>query len=72
MPAPPHCEITQNSHRERLEFITKTLKAFLNLYHYSVGELSVAVVAPVKHLIEDLNKMMMVLELSLDLLLCIT
>ena len=36
-------------------FIINTLKAFCNFYHYAIGDLSVAVVAPVKTLIEKLD-----------------
>jgi len=36
-------------------FIINTLKAFCNFYHFSVGDLSVAVVAPVKKLIQQLE-----------------
>jgi hypothetical protein len=36
-------------------FMKNTLKAFCNFYHYSVGDLSVAVVAPVKKLIRQLE-----------------
>ena len=38
-------------------FIIKTLKAFCNFYHYSVGALSVAVISPVVKLITELEKM---------------
>lgn len=38
-----------------LTFVKNSLKAFCNFYHYSVGDLSVAVVAPVKKLIEQLE-----------------
>lgn len=43
--------------RERIGFIMNALKAFCNFYHYSVGDLSVAVVAPVKQLIGKLEAM---------------
>jgi len=36
--------------------IINTLKAFCNFYHFSLGELSVAVVGPVKKLIDQLDK----------------
>ena len=36
-------------------FIRNVLKAFSNFYHYSIGELSFAVVAPVRKLIMDLE-----------------
>ena len=39
----------------KVSFLKNTLKAFCNLYHYSVGDLSVAVVAPVKILIKRLE-----------------
>ena len=35
--------------------IINTLRAFCNFYHYSLGELSVAVVTPVKKLIQELE-----------------
>jgi hypothetical protein len=38
-----------------ITFMKNTLKAFCNFYHYSIGDLSVAVVAPVKKLIEQLE-----------------
>jgi len=38
-------------------FMIKTLKAFLNFYHYSIGDLSVAVVEPVLKLISELKKL---------------
>jgi len=38
-------------------YIIKTLKAFLNFYHYSVGSLSVVVVTPVLKLIAALEQM---------------
>jgi hypothetical protein len=34
-----------------------TLKAFCNFYHYSLGDLSVAIVAPVGQLITELERM---------------
>lgn len=37
--------------------IVNTLKAFCNFYHYSLGGLSVAIVAPVKKLIQELEEM---------------
>ncbi|KAL3787901.1 hypothetical protein HJC23_000143 [Cyclotella cryptica] len=39
-----------------IQFMIKTLKAFCNFYHYSVGDLSVAVIAPVIRLIAGLEK----------------
>jgi hypothetical protein len=39
-----------------IQFMIKTLKAFCNFYHYSVGDLSVAVVAPVIKLIAGLER----------------
>jgi hypothetical protein len=38
-----------------ITFMKNTLKAFCNFYHFSVGDLSVAVVAPVKKLIQQLE-----------------
>jgi hypothetical protein len=40
-----------------IQYIIKVLKAFCNFYHYSVGDLSVAVIAPVVKLITGLEKM---------------
>ena len=40
-----------------IQFIIKALKAFCNFYHYSVGDLSVAVISPVIKLIAGLEKM---------------
>jgi len=39
------------------DFVSNTLKAFVNYYHYSVGALSVAVVAPVVKLLAALDDM---------------
>jgi hypothetical protein len=39
-----------------IQFMIKTLKAFCNFYHYSVGDLSVAVIAPVVKLISGLER----------------
>ena len=41
----------------RRVLIINTLKSFCNFYYYSVGDLSVAVVAPVKNLILELERM---------------
>jgi hypothetical protein len=35
--------------------IINTLKAFCNFYHYKMGDLSVAIVTPVKKLIDKLE-----------------
>ena len=43
-----------------IQYMIKTLKAFCNFYHYSVGDLSVAVIAPVVKLISGLEKLDMV------------
>jgi hypothetical protein len=40
-----------------LVFIQNTLRAFCNFYHYSLGDLSVAIVGPVAELITDLDSM---------------
>jgi hypothetical protein len=40
-----------------LLLIKNTLKAFCNFYHYSLGDLSVAIVAPVGQLIAELERM---------------
>jgi hypothetical protein len=39
----------------KLMYVKNTLKAFCNFYHYSIGDLSVAVVAPVRKLIAQLQ-----------------
>ncbi|KAL7536695.1 hypothetical protein ACHAXR_007342 [Thalassiosira sp. AJA248-18] len=39
-----------------IQFMIKALKAFCNFYHYSVGDISVAVIAPVVKLITGLEK----------------
>jgi len=38
-------------------FIINTLRAFCNFYHFSLGELSVAIVEPVKKLIDQLSEL---------------
>ena len=38
-----------------IQFIVKVLKAFCNYYHYTVGDISVAVIAPVVKLISGLE-----------------
>eukprot|EP00956_Cyclotella_meneghiniana_P030202 scaffold75397_cov67-Cyclotella_meneghiniana.AAC.3 len=40
-----------------IQYMIKTLKAFCNFYHYSVGDLSVAVIAPVIKLISGLERL---------------
>ena len=40
-----------------IQYMIKTLKAFCNFYHYSVGDLSVAVIAPIVKLIAGLEKL---------------
>lgn len=40
-----------------IQYMIKTLKAFCNFYHYSVGDLSVAVIAPIVKLISGLEKL---------------
>ena len=47
-------ELPKNSNK--LIFVINTLKAFCNFYRYSIGDLSVAVIAPVLKLIEGLEK----------------
>ena len=39
-----------------LSFVVNTLKAYCNYYHMSMGHMSVAVVAPVKQLIVELEE----------------
>ena len=38
-----------------ITLMIKTLKAFCNFYHFSIGPLSVAIVTPVLKLIKDLE-----------------
>ncbi|KAL7466154.1 hypothetical protein ACHAXS_006446 [Conticribra weissflogii] len=40
-----------------IQFMIKTMKAFCNFYHYSVGDLSVAVISPIVRLIAGLEKL---------------
>ncbi|KAL7513325.1 hypothetical protein ACHAXN_010721 [Cyclotella atomus] len=47
-----------------IQFMIKTLKAFCNFYHYSVGDLSVAVIAPVIKLIAGLERIHLVQQSS--------
>ena len=47
----------RNDNSGGIQFIIKTLKAFCNFYHFSVGDLSVAVIAPVIKLIAGLEQM---------------
>ena len=49
--------LSQGGKSGGIQFMIKTLKAFCNFYHYSVGDLSVAVIAPVSKLIVKLQKM---------------
>jgi hypothetical protein len=42
----------------KIRFIQNTLKAFCNLYHFSVGALSLAIVAPVKKLLSELETLL--------------
>ena len=41
----------------QINFIIKTLTAFCNYYHYSIGDLSAAVIGPVKLLLSELEEM---------------
>lgn len=49
-------EIPGSHEGEKLILVINTLKAFCNFYRYSMGELSVAVIAPVLRLISGLEK----------------
>ena len=42
--------------RNGVSFVKNTLRAFCNFYHYSVGAMSVAIIAPVKELIDRLDE----------------
>jgi hypothetical protein len=48
-------ELSGDDRDAKMSFLKNTLKAFCNFYHYSIGELSVAIVAPVKLLIKRLE-----------------
>ena len=50
-------EIPENSEGGKLILVINTLKAFCNFYRYSIGDLSVAVIAPVLKLISGLEKL---------------
>jgi hypothetical protein len=50
-------ELPGDSFEAKLLYMKNTLKAFCNFYHYSVGDLSVAIVAPVKQLIQRLDSL---------------
>jgi hypothetical protein len=43
------------SNTAKIDFVKNVLSAFCNFYHYSIGDLSMAVVAPVKELIRKLE-----------------
>ena len=47
---------SENENTGGIQFMINTLKAFCNLYHCSVGDLSVAVIAPVVKLITGLEQ----------------
>ena len=49
-----------------LTLIVNTLKAYCNYYHISMGQVSFAIIAPVKKLIEELNDIIKVEESPLD------
>ena len=49
-------EIPGDSPHSSLSFVKNTLKAFCNFYRFSIGDLSVAVVAPVKALLSKLEE----------------
>lgn len=48
-------ELPGSDRDAKMGFLKNTLKAFCNFYHYSIGDLSVAIVAPVKTLIKRLE-----------------
>ena len=48
-------ELPGTSCDSKLKFMKNTLKAFCNFYHFSIGDLSLAIVAPVKQLIKRLD-----------------
>lgn len=47
--------VDQNGVSGGIQFIVKVLKAFCNYYHYTVGDISVAIIAPVVKLISGLE-----------------
>ncbi|OEU22474.1 hypothetical protein FRACYDRAFT_267291 [Fragilariopsis cylindrus CCMP1102] len=49
-----------------LTLIVNTLKAYCNYYHISMGQVSFAIIAPVKKLIEELDDIIKVEESPLD------
>jgi hypothetical protein len=48
-------ELPGDSVESKLSFVKNTLTAFCNFYHYSVGDLSIAVVKPIKKLIAQME-----------------
>ena len=48
-------ELPGTNRHLKLTYIKNTLKAFCNFYHFSIGDLSLAIVAPVKQLIQRLD-----------------
>jgi len=50
-------ELPGDAPEAKMAYLKNTLKAFCNFYHYSLGSLSVAIVAPVKILIKRLDAM---------------
>ena len=50
-------ELQVNKNGGGLQLIKNTLKAFCNFYHYSLGDLSVAIVAPVGGIIAEVETM---------------
>jgi hypothetical protein len=52
-------ELPGSSREAKLRYMKNTLKAFCNFYHYSVGDLSIAIVDPVKRLIQRLDSILL-------------
>lgn len=50
-------ELPGDDREAKVSFLKNTLKAFCNFYHFTIGELSIAVVGPVKSLIQRLDSM---------------
>ena len=48
-------ELPGTSCDSKLTYLKNTLKAFCNFYHFSIGDLSLAIVAPVKQLMKRLD-----------------
>jgi hypothetical protein len=59
-------ELPGETQGTKILYVRNTLKAFCNFYHFSVGDLSVAVVAPVKTLIMRLEELQKLLQTDIS------